>query len=122
MLKHSTLLALGFAALAAPLLGAGSSLQAQTVSPLSYHGGPVLSSFTIYPLYYGNWGDTTNQQTYLEGLTTYMSGQNAPAGQQPMTRQYGVYSVNVAAPATGSVIPGVCPSYRCTKSDISNII
>jgi hypothetical protein len=104
------------------MLGAGGSLQAQTIGPLSYHGGPVLSSFTIYPLYYGNWGDTTSQQTYLKGLAAYISGHNAPAGQQPMTRQYGVYSVNVAEPATASVIPGVCKSYQCTKPDVRNII
>jgi hypothetical protein len=105
------------------VLGAGGSLQA-AIRTLSYNGGPVLSSFTIYPLYYGNWGDTTSQQTYLEGLAAYMSGQDASTGQQPMTRQYGTYSVSVAAPATASVIAGQCPSYPCTlaKAQVRNII
>ena len=51
--------------------------------PLQYHGGPVLSSFTIYPLYYGTWAaaDITAEQDYLKALASYMSGQNAPAGQ-----------------------------------------
>jgi hypothetical protein len=32
--------------------------------PLQYHGGPVLSAFAIYPLYYGNW-DAAHREIVL---------------------------------------------------------
>ena len=84
-------------------------LMAATVSgqvPLQYHGGPVLSSFTIYPLYYGSWtaADITAEQDYLNNLAAYMSGQNAPAGEQPMLKQYGVNQVSVAPYASSGVL------------------
>jgi hypothetical protein len=44
------------------------------------HGGLILQTFEIYPLYYGDW-------------TPAVSGQNAPAGEQPMLKQYGVNQV-----------------------------
>jgi hypothetical protein len=67
-------------------------------TPLQYHGGPVLASFRIYPVYYGQWSqaDMTGTQAYLNGLATYMSGKNAPAGQTPMMWQYGINNVTVA--------------------------
>jgi len=71
-------------------------------NPLQYHGGPILRTFKIYPLYYGNWNndELTAQQNYLESLAGYLSGNNAPAGQQPATWQYGVYEASVAPAAT----------------------
>jgi hypothetical protein len=73
-------------------------------TPLQYHGGPFLQNFEIYPLYYGNWGasEITTQQTYVVNLAAYMSGAKAPAGEQPMMKQYGVNQVTVAAAATAS--------------------
>jgi hypothetical protein len=72
--------------------------------PLQYHGGPVLETFTIYPLYYGGWTDSEvdTWQDYLENLAAYMSGTNAPAFEQPMMRQYGVNHVKVAAAVRAS--------------------
>src|SRR5260370_23921110 len=72
--------------------------------PLQYHGGPVLETFTIYPLYYGSWQttDIINHQQYLMALAAYMSGQNAPFGQEPTTRQYGVTTVKIASYATSN--------------------
>ena len=89
------------------VLGGGLT-PANAQNPLQYHGGPVLSSFTIYPLYYGNWeaADITAEQSYLNDLASYISGVNAPAGQQPMLKQYGVNQVSVAArgPAAGTAM------------------
>ena len=111
---------------------------ANAQNPLQYHGGPVLSSFTIYPLYYGNWqaADITAEQSYLNDLASYISGVNAPAGQQPMLKQYGVNQVSVAAYATSGIlkVPGVpdpgsggkadpCSSATCLwKGDVRFII
>jgi hypothetical protein len=87
------------------LIGILSVLGARTgwaAKPLQYHGGPFLESFEICPLYYGKWSDTEIllQQSYLVELAAYMSGENAPASQQPMTRQYGVNTVTVGPVAT----------------------
>jgi hypothetical protein len=77
---------------------ASLSAWAQAHDPLQYRGGPVLRNFTIYPLYYGKWDDKeiANSVNYLKGLAGYLSGQNAPANQQPMMMQYGVTGVTVA--------------------------
>jgi len=71
---------------------------------LQYHGGPFLQRFEIYPLYYGNWAesDITTQQAYVVNLAAYLSGVGAPAGEQPMMKQYGVNQVTVAAATTAS--------------------
>jgi hypothetical protein len=86
----------------------GSAAQAQSTGRLLYRGGPVLSSFTIYPLYYGSWSsaELTAQQSYLVGLASYLSGAYDPPGQLPMMWQYGVYSASVASappPMAGGV-------------------
>ncbi len=107
-------------AVAALLTGAGTA-SAQPYYALEYWGGPVLESFTIYPLYYGAWtpAEINAQQAYLQTLTAYISGANAPAGQQPMTRQYGVNSATVVAAATAS--PSAKPK-ALTRTDVLNII
>lgn len=71
--------------------------QACTALPLNYHGGPVLKSIIIYPLYYGSWDPNSRQAhlEYLNGLAAYLSGSGAPTGKQPMTRQYGLVSARV---------------------------
>jgi hypothetical protein len=81
---------------------------AQPHTPLSYHGGPVLGNFEIYPLYYGNWSsaDIAAQQNYLTGLTAYLSGAGAPAGEQTMMQQYGVNRATVAADKSASAPAG----------------
>jgi len=60
------------------------SLSALGQPPQQYQGGPVLRNFKIYPLYYGKWSnaDIATQQTYLNGLAGYLSGNNKPAGEQ----------------------------------------
>jgi hypothetical protein len=87
---------------AAGILAGAWPACAQPYYALEYRGGPVLDTFEIYPLYYGAWNqaDIDTQQAYLENLSAYISGQNAPAGQQPMIRQYGVNAATVAAAAT----------------------
>jgi len=72
--------------------------------PIQYHGGPFLQTFTIHPLYFGKWSkaDIDTQQAFLTNLTGYISGENAPAGEQPVLKQYGVNSASVAAPVMAS--------------------
>src|SRR5262249_48545462 len=93
----------------------------QAHAPLQYHGGPVLRTFKTYPLYYGNWSsaDITAQQNYLIGLAGYMSGNNKPAGQQPMMWQYGVNEVTVAPAASAG--PRATPT-RLSRNDVLSII
>ncbi len=90
-------------------------------NPLQYHGGPVLRTFTIYPLYYGNWttADITAHHNYLTGLTAYLSGNGQPAGQQPMMWQYGVNQASVAPAQTAS--PTAAPKVL-SRNDLLNII
>ncbi|HVS75003.1 MAG TPA: hypothetical protein VHE23_06220 [Candidatus Acidoferrales bacterium] len=111
-------------AVAVGILGviAGSApVWGQAHAPLQYRGGPVLRTFKIYPLYYGNWSaaEITAQQNYLNGLTGYLSGNGKPAGQQPMMWQYGVNDASVAPAVTAS--PGATP-VKLTRSDLLNII
>jgi hypothetical protein len=101
-------------------LSSGATVKAQTAIPLKFHGGRILTSFTIYPLYYGNWPDTSAQQNYLQALARHMSGMDAPPGQKPMIWQYGVNQVSVAAAVTSSQ-PAITPR-TVTDSDILNII
>ena len=94
---------------------------AQKYYALEYWGGPVLETFTIYPLYYGAWSEAEidAQQIYLTSLTAYISGQEAPAGQQPMIRQYGVNSATLVAGQTAS--PSATPT-ALSDQDVLNII
>ena len=89
--------------------------------PLEYHGGQVLRSFKIYPLYFGAWNndDLTTQQNYLENLTAYLSGKNKPVEQQPMTWQYGVNEASVAPAATDN---SGKPNATLSTKDIESII
>jgi len=92
-----------------------------TQEPLQYHGGPILRTFRIYPLYYGNWSSTdiNAQQRYLIGLAGYLSSQNAPAGQQPMMWQYGVNAATVAPAARAN--RAAWPA-TLSRNDVLNII
>jgi hypothetical protein len=71
-------------------------------APLRYHGGPILRTFRIYPLYYGTWSsaEIKAQQNYLVGLTAYLSGKDEPPGKQPTMWQYGVYEATVNSEVT----------------------
>jgi len=96
-------------------------LRGDAHAPLQYHGGPILRTFKIYPLYYGNWSaaDITAQQNYLIGLAGYLSGNNQPAGLQPMLWQYGINEASVAPAATAD--PAAKPT-KLARSDILSII
>jgi hypothetical protein len=97
------------------------TLNALCQTPQQYHGGPILRNLKIHPLYYGNWSsaDITTQQNYLTGLTGYLSGNNKPAGKQPMLWQYGVNAASVAQAATAD--PGASPK-KLSRDEIVNII
>ncbi len=90
------------AAVATTLLGAAPASAQPPYYALEFWGGPVLETFEIYPLYYGDWSaaDIATEQTYLTTLAAYISGQDAPAGEQPLIRQYGVNAATVAAAQT----------------------
>ncbi len=118
---RSKLLSGALALSALIVYGAGTPLPAQTATPLKYHGGPILTSFTVYPLYFGNWTDTTAETSYLNALAKHMSGQDAPPGQQPVIWQYGVNQVSVA-PGVISSQPSILPARTVTDADIVNII
>lgn len=76
------------------LLLGGQTVEAK---PLKYHGGPVLESFTIHPLYWGSWSkkERDTKQAYLKNLAAYISGDHAPDGKEPVTKQYGVNKATV---------------------------
>jgi 3',5'-cyclic AMP phosphodiesterase CpdA len=95
---------------------------AQPYYALEYYGGPVLENFKIYPLYYGNWSqaDIDAQQAYLKNLAAYISGERAPAGEQPTIRQYGVMSASVAGAVTAS--PNATPNPAITQDELVSII
>ena len=105
----------------AGLLVGASSAWAQPYYALEYYGGPVLETFKIYPLYYGDWSqaDIDSQQAYLTSLTAYISGVKAPAGEQPLIRQYGVNSASVAEAVTAS--PTATPR-TMTRAELVSII
>jgi Bacterial tandem repeat domain 1 len=106
----------------AVLLAGTLPAAAQPYYALQYWGGPVLEQFTIYPLYYGDWShaDIDAQQAYLKSLAAYVSGEKAPAGQQPAIRQYGVMGAAVAAAVTAS--PTAKPNSAITRAELLNII
>lgn len=120
-MKRSSILKLtALAAGLSALLGAGTA-SAQAHAPLKYYGGPILSTFKMYPLYYGTWtqADINTQQNYLTGLAAYLSGSGAPAGQQPMMKQYGVLAASVAPAATAGA--GATPT-SLTEAQVRTII
>ncbi len=118
------------AALWAAALAYGPGPAAATShSRLINFGGPVLSNFTIYPLYYGDWSGPVNQavqqanQAYLQGLAQYLSGQAAPSGQKPTPWQYmpaQTMSVSLAPLATaGTNVTG--PKQICDTLNLSTV-
>jgi hypothetical protein len=104
------------------LLAATLPVLAQPHAPLNYHGGPVMNSFEIYPVYYGNWSSTdiNNHQSFLKGLAGFISGQDAPAGMQPVMAQYNVNSASVAPPIT--TLAPVFSTTSLADGDIQKII
>jgi hypothetical protein len=97
---------------ASAVCAGAASVRADTV--LKYHGGPVLTSFTIYPLYYGDWSKSPHSiqdvHDYLVALADYVSGKGAPADQAPVLRQYGVLEAKVGPMAVASGKPIVAPA------------
>ena len=89
---------------------------------MQYHGGKVLPTFTIYPLYYGAWSarDIEAQQQYLHGLAAYLSGHYNPPQQQTMMKQYGVHSAAVAG--AGPPVQATSPLKKLSGDEIQTII
>ena len=69
--------------------------------------GAVLAAPKIFALYWGNFTSTqvSGMQSYLTGLAGYVSGNGAPANQEPTVRQYGVNSASVSGSYTDATVP-----------------
>ncbi|HYX67684.1 MAG TPA: hypothetical protein VE825_01015 [Terriglobales bacterium] len=102
------------------LLSGGQPAWAQKHPPLEHKGGPVLSNFKIYSLYWGQWtpAQIKAQQAYLKGLAGYISGVGSPKGEEPMLRQYGVKQASVTGYAKAN--PKAVKSL--SKDEVVNII
>jgi hypothetical protein len=86
---------LQLALIVAVSLVAGAKAGATVVS---YHGGRVIPSIRIVPIFYGNtWTATevNNTRNYLTDLANYLSGAKNPAGKQTLYAQYGVTHAQV---------------------------
>jgi hypothetical protein len=94
MQKHASSWAITFGLL---FLSIGPAIAGPPPPPLVNHGGPVLDHYKIHVLYWGQWtkSERESEQSYLKNLTAYISGENAPAGESPTIRQYGVNSVTL---------------------------
>jgi hypothetical protein len=82
-----------------------------SIVPMTYNGGGILATPEIVALYWGNFAaaDITSMQTWFAGWAGYISGANAPAGQDQVILQYGVFAASVgvhynetSAPATAT--------------------
>ena len=64
---------------------------------LNRGNGPILATPELVSLYWGGFAQSEidGMQAYLNGLAGYLSGQGAPAGQEPDVRQYGVTGATV---------------------------
>jgi hypothetical protein len=91
---------------------------AEATQPVHYHGGPVLESFTIHPLFWGVWSEAEidKQMKYLDRLASYMSGKDAPKDRVPVIQQYGVFDVTVDKYRTSETTTGciqLTPHHTC---------
>jgi hypothetical protein len=93
---------------------------------MSTQHGPVLTSFTIYPYYYGaGWGADTSayqivaQQKGLTDIAAYISGKYVPAGIRTVISQYGGVTSATVAPA---VLNRTASSGALSESEIQTII
>ncbi len=87
-------------------VGPSTQVITGTVTPPTYGGGPILQP-EIVSIYWGNFTATqiSNQQAYLQGLTTYISGSTAPQGQEPTIWQYGVRGARVGSYKADTTLP-----------------
>src|ERR1022692_4785518 len=113
--------------LAGLLVGLAVSVPAEAQQIMSTQGGPVLTSFTIYPYYYGaGWGADTNapaivaQQKVVTDIAAYISRHNVPANIQTVISQYGVTSAAVAPAVLGPAASP--PPQGLSEADIQSII
>jgi hypothetical protein len=85
------LMVVGISPVRAQVCPSGNGFALSPCAQMQFHGGPILQNFTIYPLYFGEWAqsDIDTQQAFLSNLAAYISGENAPRGQQPTVWQYG---------------------------------
>jgi hypothetical protein len=76
---------------------AGAIDTALGYTPLTFHGGPLLSAPEFVSFYWGPFAssDVSTMQAWLTGFAGYLSGLGAPVGQEQVLRQYGTYGANV---------------------------
>jgi hypothetical protein len=114
--------------------GAGSATGTWKYQPLKWspgggQGGPVLSP-EIVPVYWGkttsNWkvGDGNQENdpnlinAWIDGFANYVSGAGAPAGAEPVTKQYGIWGAQRVTTTSGNfTCNGSCSSADTTIAD-----
>jgi len=103
-MKDRSLLNVAVAAVAVML---APTAYAQSMPPLVYHNGPVLSAAKVAVLFWGPFttAERNTATTYIRGLVGYMSNNVSPSGNEPTLRQYGVLSATYAGSASDSSTP-----------------
>ncbi len=68
-----------------------------SIVPMTYKGGGVLPAPEVVTLYWGNFGtsDINAMQAWFAGWAGYIGDANAPAGQDQVLLQYGVYAASI---------------------------
>jgi hypothetical protein len=84
----------------APPRPEGAEVATAPPAPLQHRGGPVLTQVEVVPIYWGTLSSAEigGVRDYLVGLTSFMSGGDAPAGREPVTRPYGVLGASLGRP------------------------
>jgi hypothetical protein len=84
-----------------------ASAPAPSYTPLEYNGGPILSSPELVSFYWGSFTSTeiAAMQTWLGAFASFLSGDQAPTGQEPVVRQYGVLGAIVGQWYNDAIAP-----------------
>jgi hypothetical protein len=87
------------------------------IVPMTYNGGGILASPEIVALYWGNFAssDIDSMQAWFAGWASYMGDTIAPAGQDQVLLQYGVYSASVGVHYHEATAPA-----NATDLDVKN--
>lgn len=70
-----------------------------SIVQMTYNGGGILPTPEVVTLYWGNFGtsDINAMQAWFAGWAGYIGDANAPAGQDQVLLQYGVFAASVGA-------------------------
>src|ERR1700692_426419 len=70
-----------------------------SIVPMTYKGGAILAAPEVVALFWGNFAasDITAMQAWFAGWAGYIGDAIAPAGQDQVLLQYGVFAASVGA-------------------------